>query len=147
MEECSSIRPLHKAILERNLSKCAELLNNGSVDVTAKVAGVTPLHLAVKFADLRFIRVLLKRPDLDVNSVCLEDRRTALMLAAYDGEHSDSEREQIINALCDDPRCNTTQHDADNATALTYASLAGNTAATRASPQPAGVRSTATRNS
>jgi ankyrin repeat protein len=59
---------LHLAIMQSNVTTTRFLLSNGADPNVADEDGVTPLHVAAKYAkDMDIVRLLLDHPDVDVN--------------------------------------------------------------------------------
>ncbi|XP_055344630.1 uncharacterized protein LOC129592586 isoform X2 [Paramacrobiotus metropolitanus] len=127
----NNLAPLHLAVLRESVTDVKQILRQSSTDVNAKVAGLTPLMLAACGRNPVVMQLLLESPRIDVNSVAAGFKNmTALMMSVFAcGGISEPPRISIVNLILAHPKCDFTYKNDEGLSALSMASIFGNTAA------------------
>ncbi|XP_055345158.1 uncharacterized protein LOC129593004 [Paramacrobiotus metropolitanus] len=123
----SDLTLLHQAALKEDAKEVEELLKNQPTMVNAKVAGLTPIMLAVNGRNPGIVQLLAGAVDADINILSTGFKQaTALMLAASaTGCAEESQRAAIISAILFQPQCDVTLKNSDGLTALALAAKFG----------------------
>ncbi|XP_055330530.1 ankyrin-3-like [Paramacrobiotus metropolitanus] len=127
------LTPLHRAILMEDAAEVQQLLQQEPSSANEKVAGLTPMMLAVHGRHLEIVQLLVNVPDIDINmSATGFKSTTALMLAAYNnGCGDEAQRVAMISSILAHPQCDFTVKNEDGVTALGMAAKFGREAAVK----------------